>query len=83
MRIVSMLQLLVTGDGVVLPSTLLSTQNGLLYSLTVALRTNSPTGKVTLALAKGLCLNSVRGSAEGSSSATVTIRFGKCGVLFV
>eukprot|EP00250_Pteridium_aquilinum_P002106 c12310_g1_i1 orf=438-1187(+) len=72
--------LLVTGDGVVLPSTLQSSQGGLLLSLTVALHTKSPTGKVMLALVKGLCMNFTGNSAKGMSGAVVTIRFGKYGL---
>ncbi|KAI5061541.1 hypothetical protein GOP47_0024046 [Adiantum capillus-veneris] len=67
--------LLVTGDGVVLPSTLQSGRGGLVFSLTVALEAQSQTGKVTLALARGICANTFRNSGNNSSSAVVTIRF--------
>lgn len=71
----SICDLIVTGAGVVVPSTLKSVQGGLIFILTVALQTESSTGKVMLALAKGLCTDAARNSIEVGSSAIVTIHF--------
>lgn len=72
-----LLQLVVRGPAVVLPSTLVILSPGVAYSVQVALSTQVDTGKVTLTTVRQICNDAAGNRYQRSNDSTKVVRFSR------
>lgn len=71
----SFCDLLVYGDGAVIPSSLKEIERGRMYSVEVALSTDTASGKVNAVMARGACVDAAGNRLERTNQSSSVIRF--------